>query len=169
MEPDATERQEKPAKSKWRGIIIGVCIALIVVYWFAWLRTYAMERAMRQKCLSNLYALGSACKMYEMDHPGQFPTNWFCFKDYYSNPCLLRCPSRPERYGTLANVDTWSDYILVPNLTTNDPPKTILAYEPLRNHKEGGNVLYLDGSVYWLSAEEYGKLKAKTGKVLSGE
>jgi hypothetical protein len=92
-----------------------------------------------------------------------------CATNYIQVPKLFICTLTGKQEGTIETVDQWSDYILVPGLTTNDPPGTILAYERLRNHKEGGNVLSLDGSVEWRSAKDYSQLKTKTGRVLSSE
>ena len=128
------------------------------------------ERARRSKCQANLHQIGLACSMYVADNKGRFPMTLSSIStNYAANPKLFLCPSSGNLPGAPEAVDQWSDYILVPDLTTNDPPDTILAYERLRNHKEGGNVLSLDGAVDWRSAEEYGKLKTKTGKLLKDQ
>lgn len=37
-------------------------------------------------------------------------------------------------------------------------PGDVIAYEPLDNHSDGGNVLFADGHVDWLTLEEYEKI-----------
>jgi prepilin-type processing-associated H-X9-DG protein len=46
-------------------------------------------------------------------------------------------------------------------MTYRAPPEAVLAYEPLANHGNGGNVLYADGRVAWEDAARLTKLIAE--------
>lgn len=46
-----------------------------------------------------------------------------------------------------------SNYVLIPWPGIGLGPRSIIAYEPLENHGDGGNVLYANGHVEWLTRE----------------
>lgn len=52
------------------------------------------------------------------------------------------------------------NYIILPPHAGNIGPDEPVAYEPLENHGEGGNVAYVDGHVEWLAREEYNRVLA---------
>ncbi len=66
---------------------------------------------------------------------------------------LFACPTVGHGAGDWKQVDYWTDYRLIPGRTTNDPIDTVLAIEPLSNHKTGANVLFVDGSSQWWPAK----------------
>ena len=107
----------------------------------------------RMDCTYNLVHIGAQCRLYAAEHGGRFPASWveLNFVGESSNLAkLFRCPSTSHEIGPWAKVDLWSDYRLIPGRTTNDPPDTVLAIEPLANHgATGGNVLFVDGSAQW--------------------
>jgi hypothetical protein len=157
-----------------KGLLIAVVVIVVLCAFGSSLFTIfivpAKMNARRVQCEHTLSALGYACAMYEGDHNGSYPTNWGSITNYAESARLFRCVGVSASPGALESVDEWSDFILVPGLSSNDPFDTILAYEPLRNHHgEGGNVLLRNYEVYWRSAKEYRSLKTKTGNVLSDE
>ena len=98
--------------------------------------------------------LGVECRVYAAKHDGQFPTKWSDLEwdgmDGITNMTwVYACPTVGHGVGDWRLVDLWSDYRLIPGCTTNDPPETILAIEPLSNHETGANVLFVDGSSQW--------------------
>jgi prepilin-type processing-associated H-X9-DG protein len=107
----------------------------------------------RDDCRCDLRQLGLLCRMYAEYH-GAFPSRWsdLVIIDGATNSQFY-CPSAGHKPGTWENVDLWADYRLAPNLRTNAPPDTVLAIEPLANHRgDGANVLFVDGHVEWWTA-----------------
>ena len=47
------------------------------------------------------------------------------------------------------------NYIFVPLSPGTHDPREVRAYEPIGNHGEGGNILYLDGHCKWHKRAEY--------------
>jgi len=100
--------------------------------------------------------LGVECRVYAAKHDGRFPVKWSDLEwddmDGMTNTTWARqfvCPTVGHGPGDWKQVDLWSDYRLFPGRTTNDSPDTVLAIEPLSNHKTGANVLFVDGSSQW--------------------
>lgn len=92
--------------------------------------------------------------MYSMDMNDTYPKYWSDLTVYANNPKLFFCKTRggqiPE---SCAGVDIWAHFVYLPGRTPHDPPETLLAYEPLSNHRgQGGNLLFVDGSVMWADA-----------------
>jgi prepilin-type processing-associated H-X9-DG protein len=123
----------------------------------------ARERARRAHCMSNLSQIGLACKMYAMDHGEKLPPNLAALADYVGdNPSVFVCASSETEPGDLASVDTWSDYILVPNRSEGDPGDAVLVFEKPGCHSgRGGNILTVDGAVRWCRLEDYERLTAE--------
>lgn len=106
--------------------------------------TRMRQNAGRRACQCNLEVIGRGCLAYATQHEGRFPafladiatTN--ASNQQLSDPLLYTCLNRHPS-GSLSNVDTWSDYIIVSGLSTSSPPDTILAFEPVSDH-DGGNI-----------------------------
>ncbi len=72
---------------------------------------------------------------------------------YVSYVGTMRCPSTGHEPGSLATVDFWADYRLVPGLTEKSPATQILISERLSNHNDSGaHMLFVDGHVEWWPA-----------------
>lgn len=128
------------------------------------------ERARRTHCASCLRQLAKGCIMYSMDYGGPFPTNWSSVAQKYIHAGkLFNCKSDPASYhDSIEGVDDWSDFVLVRGIMTDDPPDTILAYEPLSNHRGvGANVVTKDVEARWVSSAEFRQLKDKHGRALT--
>ena len=119
----------------------------------------AREKAHRIACASNLKGIGFAAHMYAKDNQGNFPSYFQSLAKYSADPRLFVCPKTGHEPGLMADVDKWTDYVLVPNRKESDPPETVLAFsKPECYPGKGGNVLYVDGSVRWYNPAEYDRL-----------
>ena len=120
----------------------------------------ARNRARRVKCLSNLSQIGKGCYMYSTEHEESFPPDLKTMAEqtgYY--PELFVCPTTGKTPGEFSSLDEWSDYILVPNRSMGDSPNAVLAFSrPDCYPDKGGNVLTVDGAVYWHDIAEYDEL-----------
>jgi prepilin-type N-terminal cleavage/methylation domain-containing protein/prepilin-type processing-associated H-X9-DG protein len=150
------------------GILAGMLLPAVAA---------ARERARRTRCMSNLSQIGKAMKLYSMDHDEQFPTNFapdLASDDYAGNPKLFDCPSDNKGPATsLADIDTDScAYNIVYEYQNNplnegvsstimhacdkDKDNQVSESNFGGNHDgDGGNVLYVDGSVSWVRADEW--------------
>jgi prepilin-type processing-associated H-X9-DG protein len=111
---------------------------------------------MKYHCGQQLRYLGVGCRMYATTHDGRLPSKWSELSEVEDGMAwdkLLCCPVSGHAAGSWAQADFWADYRLIPGRTTNDPPDTVLAIEPLSNHKTGANVLFVDGSSQWWPAK----------------
>ena len=147
-----------------------VLLGIVAVFAVSPFIARSKERVRRTYCMGCLSSLGKASVMYAMDHDGQFPSTWHDLAQEYANaPKLFDCLSNLNPPGEIAAVDEWSDFSLVPGLTTNDPPDTVLAFEPLENHRgRGANVLFLNTQVRWVTPAEHKELMKHIGRHQSG-
>lgn len=108
----------------------------------------ARELAKRSVCAANMQHIATALLTYANDNREQFPPNLDILVTKGTlTPKHLLCPSAPQ-----------ANYVYtVAGLTADAPPKTVVLYEPITNHEEGGNVIFLDGHVKFLKQPEYDK------------
>lgn len=129
----------------------------------------ARGRALHTACLNNLKQVGMAFMMYTQDHDDWLPEgNWVeAIYPYVMNRKLFTCPSRPDQpVGYALNQAALA-------LRLNDlenPAGTVLLFETLEGgeapvggaelvppegiHNGGIDVLFADGHVKWLIADE---------------
>jgi prepilin-type processing-associated H-X9-DG protein len=136
-------------------VILGTIASIILVFGAMLLQSVnkAWAKMVRLDCEHNLSQLGVRCREYAVKHNGHFPSAWVEL-DFVGDDAnwakVLRCPQTHHETGAWSTVDLWSDYRLLPGRSTNDPPDTILAVEPLGNHAStGANVLFVDGRTEW--------------------
>ena len=140
----------------------------------------ARERARRTRCMSNLSQIGKAMKMYSMDNNESFPTNFNPgMSQYANNPKLYKCPSdnNSDRVTGATDFNKLDDktcsYALAVKYDGNtriseSSPSTLMqscdkgkadqftGADFGGNHAEaGGNILYIDGSVMWVSKTKW--------------
>ena len=165
-------KAEAPAAAarKPRGWVVGVAsvagaVVLVVLLLLALLPPLnrARESANRVKCMNNLRQLGQAMMIYANVNSAQFPDTLDKLLPYVSSDALV-CPScdhtpapgqTPQiqaanlyKGGHVSYVYAGAGYGT--NTTGVNPATTPVMYEPLTDHAEGINVLYLDGSVSFL-------------------
>jgi prepilin-type processing-associated H-X9-DG protein len=154
--PAGASARPSTRRKVWTIIAIIAAIASIVVMWLVVALVSGFKALARVDCEFNLRQIGLPCREYAESHAGHFPSTWvqLNFVGEDANWAkLLRCPRTHHEIGDWTNVDLWADYRLLPGRTTNDPPDTVLALEPLINHESiGANVLFVDGSTQWWPA-----------------
>lgn len=62
-----------------------------------------------------------------------------------------------KKVGKIDNIETETDYVLVPNRNSwTDPPESVLVFtKPECYPGEGGNILFMAEHVEWFNIEEY--------------
>ena len=128
--------------------------------------------------INNLRKLTAACCAYASAHDGQFPSSLAEALPYIGdpdNPQTMRVfldPSSnskplivsPQNAKNAAwinkNLSGHCDYIYVgAGLNgSNNPGSTIIIYEPLSIHGNGGVVGYIDGHVEWITSNQYSQI-----------
>jgi len=152
------------------GILAGMLLPAVAA---------ARERARRTRCMSNLSQIGKAMKLYSMDHDEAFPTNFNPGLLGYDvdNPKLYHCPS--DRHHQIADeFEDMTEQYCSYNLVYESPSGTALTEGSKSttmhacdkdgenedvtagsfggNHAgDGGNVLYIDGSVSWIPVADW--------------
>ena len=107
---------------------------------------------------ANLIAIGRACWGFASEHDGRFPNDSAQLAPYVGNtPTLFVTREKRGKTGSLTNVMEWTDYVYIKDSTTTSPPKKVLAFVPpgIGDKPEGSFVLFVDGSVLWLSLESF--------------
>ncbi|MCK5850484.1 MAG: DUF1559 domain-containing protein [Kiritimatiellae bacterium] len=154
------------------GILAGMLLPAIAA---------AREKARRTACMSNLSQFGKALAMYSMDRDESYPSHITGLQKYVDNPKLFKCKS--DERTVADNVGAITDglncsYLL---FTTNDTKRITAATDSDvlvmcdknggstvadgtlvagatgfgENHQgDGGNALYIDGSVVWINTKE---------------
>ena len=111
----------------------------------------------KKSCLNTIRCLSCVCINYSSDNEDRYPNTWSETKRYTAGITkVFICPATDHVSGKYSDVDSWTDYILIPGKTKNDPATTVLIYEPLSNHGgKGGHVMYVNGFIKWYRSEEY--------------
>jgi prepilin-type processing-associated H-X9-DG protein len=147
------------------GLIIGyigaflsviACIAILAGMLLPAL-AHTRNQSRRATDMNNLKQIGLAVAMYESDHTNQPPSDFQSLFPYVggtNNLRIFKSPSSDTIIGAPQDVDVWSDYELVPGPTGDDPANEVRAFTKSR-HDDGGNVLFRDGHVQWLSEDEF--------------
>jgi prepilin-type processing-associated H-X9-DG protein len=140
-------------------IAAGILVVAMPILYIAAVM-FGLRAHLKDDCRElHLRQIGVRCRMHAIDHGGRFPAKWSELEwddaGGITNTTwgkLFVCPTVGHDPGDWASVDQWCDYRLIPGRTTNDLPQTVLAIEPLSNHKTGANVLFVDGSSQWWPA-----------------
>ena len=136
--------------------ILGFLAGLLLPSFFM-----ARERAQRTQCMNNMKQIGLVCKMYALDHDSKYPSKFSELEAAGTPVLLFKCPTTDTVIGSFVSVDQWSDYLLVPNKSSNDSASDVLAFSKPECYSSGGNILLVDGSVQWCHIDEYNQLTAE--------
>ena len=126
----------------------------------------ARERARRSRCGGNLKSVGQLISLYTMDHSENFPKNFYDdLAEYNKNPKLYMCPSDSRTpTNTVGNMDETScSYNLIIKASSAEAQEAQACDKDGTDNitdaddgfggchqGDGGNVLYIDGSVQYL-------------------
>jgi len=112
----------------------------------------AREKDRLAQCLSNMKQIGLAIDMYAGTHDGNIPRTFDDLRPYATNlDKLLICPSAKDTshpsYQIVLGGGKWQRY--------GDNPDAVVVTESTNDHPGwGGNVLYNDGHVSWVSVRD---------------
>jgi hypothetical protein len=146
---------------KTMTLLIGLALVVVTA---GCRRPLMRESTPATSCTNNLHLIDVACVLYRMDRQ-LYPTNLLSLTPYITNRMVFICPSSGEKPGPIKDVDSWSDYVLVTNMSHSFPfggedPGHVLAYCKPENHKkEGGvNVLFVGDDIRWVPTMDFGAL-----------
>ncbi len=130
----------------------------------------ARRIARRSMSAANLRSIGSAMSIYLTAKDGQAPPDLMTLKktrmiqaEHFFSPSN----PRGRRIDAAGNPIPPFDYVYLAAKKKNLPSKTIVAFEkPTLNQNEGTNVLYFDGSVKWLTMEQFRVQLEKSRKAM---
>lgn len=162
------------------GIVIGalallmnMCLISIFIPAFR----SAVFVANRQGCQNNLRQIGQAMRLYANEYGGAYPDKvekLLTYEDITAEAFV--CPATgdtPAPVGTGATFAAASSltsgghlsFVYIgAGLTNSAPANSVLAYEPMTNHREGANFLWGDGHVSWEEKTEAEKLIRQLGQ-----
>ncbi|MCB9852044.1 MAG: DUF4190 domain-containing protein [Phycisphaerales bacterium] len=103
------------------------------------------KNALNSACQANLHSLGIAIRNYaQIESDGAFPDDLSKLRfSQYASPIHFQCPAVPE---------TRRCYYYVPGYSLSSKPTDVIMFEVDDDHEGGGgNVLYQDGHVVFLS------------------
>jgi prepilin-type processing-associated H-X9-DG protein len=168
----------QPQKSNV-GLIVGIVIACVVIFGACGVSillpalSKARETANRVKCMTNLRQIGTAMMLYANENNGAYPDTIGGLMDQPITTAVLVCPSSTDTpalpgatpKATGANVEAGGhlSYVyLGKGLTNRAQADLVLVYEPMANHHNSGmSVLYGDGHVEFLNAQNAGAVMAE--------
>ncbi len=138
-------------RSILRRLRTGIIVLLVVLLSKQFLfhdGSRSKEISRRAACGARLASLGRAIMSDSASNPA---IRQDALDIWQSRAATHRCPNAAQ-----------SNYVLrLPDPSSNNlDAATVLAYEPIWNHGEGGNILFLDGHVKWCSRAEYEQLLA---------
>ena len=114
--------------------------------------------------LFNLRRINGALQRYSYNHQGRFPKKLSeLYPDYIKDLKVLTCPASKTEISKKEEIDGKTGYeYFGANLTTNSFPERVIVADKKGNHKDGRNVLFVNGKVKWVSEEEFQKLLNKS-------
>ncbi|MGE5612056.1 MAG: hypothetical protein ACM359_22605 [Bacillota bacterium] len=133
---------------------------MTVVFWPS-----SKDTGQRFKCDSNVRQIGQGIMSYAINNAGQFPDHMgLLITREGLNAEVFVCPAskdvvapgQPAQQVSKLSMPGFCSYIyLGAGLKAPVPLDTIIAYEPLENHKKQGmHVVYGDGHAEWMGAKE---------------
>jgi prepilin-type N-terminal cleavage/methylation domain-containing protein/prepilin-type processing-associated H-X9-DG protein len=151
----------------------------------------AKEKANRAKCSSNQHNILLALKMCAMDNNERFPSHLKDLSSYADQAGVFICPSDTSGKSVASNgvaamtKDQCSYLLAIKDQTTDGtmsdatPSSHFLLVDKSgkeamsttefgKNHRDGGNVTYVDGSTRWVSASSFTKSPEEAGRLMLG-
>ena len=127
------------------------------------------ESKNRQTCINNLKQIGLGTRMYSQEHNERFPSGdgakgleELRAGGYLENPKMYTCPSTSDSISVGSEItDDNCSYGYKGGLTESTSVDTPLAWDKPKNHKDYGNVLFVDGHAQGYSGEEWLKMQRK--------
>ena len=121
------------------------------------------------QCIFNLRQIGIAVAMYSMKHNGYFPAGdgakgleELRAGEYLNDTKNYTCPSTSDSIPENSEItDDNCSYGFRGGLTQSSPAYTPLAWDKPRNHKECGDIVFVDCHVQGFSGEEWLKMQRK--------
>ena len=141
------------------GIGVGIVTAVFVVDFVGSPRTTGHLR-----CNRNLRYIGTAIKMYAIDHDGQYPPDLFTlaqngYIDFQVGRFNFFCPAYDEhlpRRVIKRRADFVSDYWYRPGFSERTAgSETGIVMDKMGNHTNYGNILFGDGHVKGFYGEQW--------------
>lgn len=154
---------------------VGLVMCLLLSAMLVPALSRARETANRVKCASNLRQIGQAIAMYAGKHGGAYPPDFSTLLATGQIPVrVFECPSSHVLAPTGTLPAGWADaeapYVyLGKGLTTSIGPEVVVAMDrDLSNHDgDGGNLLFGDGRVEWMSKAELPEVLAGSEKLIA--
>jgi prepilin-type processing-associated H-X9-DG protein len=170
------ESSTRKRRRFWPGIVIVTIFVAILVFLLPAVMPQLNPphvNTTRNACANNLRQLGLAAIMYANTHNMKMPDELQTLFDSEELATgVLVCPASnlPSLIGATTQAADASikskqvSYVyLGKGLTLNAPADTVLMYEPIGDHGDGMNVLFVDAHVEWLDLTEAKKLIARIG------
>ena len=149
---------KSPTRESLRAVLIVAGVGFVLFTALDLFIRREKATARRKVCARNLVQIGIACRVYAAAHGGAFPASFGGLlagvpdEAAWRHPKMYDCPSSDTPAGEIDDVDDWTDYLLIPGLTTNAPARTPLGRcDPVHHSGDGAPVLFIDGTVRWLS------------------
>lgn len=133
-------------------LVIGVFGAVIAI------PTVSQMRVTSQKTMNmnHLRQIVNASLLYAVENDEKLPSSLKDLTEILADPAVFVSTCSGKTPGELSQVDQWSDYTLVPNLTMADPTDSVLVYgDPECWGGDGGYIAFLGGNVAWFERDEF--------------
>jgi hypothetical protein len=166
--PEAAETNHH----SWTEVTFFICGLLAIIFATWWLIAPKFSSAcvatLQSNCSSNLKNIAAGMITYSNTHNGAYPTSLGEELVETQMPSqIFVCPASNDMPATgtpqqqaasFSTPGTCSYIYLGKGLNSNASEDTVIAYEPLSNHKTGINVAFNDFHVQWLNATDAQKL-----------
>ena len=143
MNPEASSEAYHPRPSFRKSVILSTVI--VVVLWVGLTAAWNTRKVqLRMKCLANLQKIGTALSTYASQHNEAAPSLNGLRQLGLLDQAHLVCPSAKQ-----------PNYILVRHSQGEARQgEGILVFEPLSNHGQGANILFVNGTCKFVPKEQ---------------